>query len=308
MQDEPVMGPGTPSMDMPSREGGQAGDPGWEEPPVPPPGMPEMPAPTVPGDGGAMPGAVDRPGVVLVPHPDIVAGSVEIHPIADILPPMPEPRYERLEESVAVDGQQVRGTLFQGKLLDGRHRDRACDAAGIQLRVNELIGTEADALTYVLSANQYRRELTKSQRAAVAATLVPMISEQVAQERLEKVRRTWEAKREGGWREKVPSNLQADDVPTRARAVAADLMGVNDRYVADAMRLQREDPALFEKVRMGRVTLPAAMRQLAGSVTGAQARHVTTVRTRLNKFFRRVDEFPTLLDRLTQVMDELEGE
>lgn len=96
------------------------------------------------------------------------------------------------------------------KLLDRRHRDRACTAATVPLRVNELIGTDADALTYVLPANQHRRELTKSQRAAVAATPVPMVSEQVAEEGGEKVRQTWQTKREGG--------LQPEPPPSRTHA------------------------------------------------------------------------------------------
>ena len=190
--------------------------------------------------------------------------------------------------------------------------DQATDRAGTRrariagARIPSL--PTADALTYVLSVNQHRRELTKSQRAAVAATLIPMISEQVAKQRLEKVKQAWEAKREGGWLEEIPTNLEDDGERALSRTVAADLMGVSERYVSDAVRLQREAPTLFEKVRAGQLTVKAAIRRLAGSVTGAQARHVTTVCTRRNEFFRRVDEFPTLLDRLTQVMDELEGE
>jgi len=39
--------------------------------------------------------------------------------------------------------------------------------------------------------NQHRRDLTKSQRAAVAATRLPLISEEVNRKRVEKLRGTF---------------------------------------------------------------------------------------------------------------------
>ena len=309
MQNEPVMGPGTPLPGVPPAEGGQSVDPGSEGQTIPGPDMP-----SVPGDGegmGQTPGTTPPSGagrVALVPHADVEPGSIEPHPYADLLPRMTEGEYGRLRESIALDGQQIPATLFQGKLLDGRNRARACGDVGVPLRVNELVGTEAEALTYVLSANQHRRELTKSQRAVVAMGLLPMVSEEVAQERLEKIRKTWEAKRDAGWWELMPTNLDEADGPTRARAVAADMMGVSDRYVQYAVRVQREDAALLERVRSGQLTLTAAIRQLDGDVADEEARYLASVRRRLNRYYQRLDEFPTLLDRLTQLMDEIRGE
>ena len=106
----------------------------------------------------------------------------------------------------------------------------------------------------------------------------------------------------------MPTNLDEADGPTRARAVAADMMGVSDRYVQYAVRVQREDAALLERVRSGQLTLTAAIRQLDGDVADEEARYLASVRRRLNRYYQRLDEFPTLLDRLTQLMDEIRGE
>ena len=305
MQDEPVMGPGMPLPEVPPAEDGQGVGPGSEGQTMLGPDMPELPGG---GEGAGQTPPPVLPRVVLVPHADIEPGSAEVHPYADLLPRMAEGEYGRLRESIALDGQQIPATLFRGQLLDGRNRAQACAEVGVPLGVNELVGTETDALTYVLSANQHRRELTKSQRAVVAMDLLPMVSEKVARERLEKIRKTWEAKREGGWVELMPPNLGEADGRTLARAVAADMMGVSDRYVQYAVRVRREDPALLERVRSGQLTLTAAIRQLDGGTVDEEARYLTFVRRRLNRYYQRLDEFPTLLDRLTQLMDELAGE
>ena len=103
-----------------------------------------------------------------------------------------------------------------------------------------------------------------------------------------------------------PPNLQGAEGPVLSRVVAADLMGVNDRYVSDAMRLREGSAELFERVRAGRLTLVAACAQLSGTTLDGQARRLRSVRTRLNRLLRRPDRYPDLLDQLTQPMDRLE--
>ena len=56
------------------------------------------------------------------------------------------------------------------------------------------------------------------------------------------------------------------------RAIAAHIMGVVDRYVGDALWLQREAPDVFAQVRAGKTTLTAALTGLtATSAAGKQA-------------------------------------
>ena len=80
------------------------------------------------------------------------------------------------------------------------------------------LGIDTDALTYVFSANQHRRELARSRRAAVAATLVLRISEQVAERRPERIRQAWEGRRAAGCLALMPPNLEDGNGPVSSRA------------------------------------------------------------------------------------------
>jgi hypothetical protein len=59
--------------------------------------------------------------------------------------------------------------LYQGKILDGRNRYRACNKAGIKPRFSDYKG--ADPPAFIISRNLKRRYLNASQRAMAADSL-----------------------------------------------------------------------------------------------------------------------------------------
>ena len=73
-------------------------------------------------------------------------------------------------------------------------------------------------------------------------------------------------------------------------------------YVQWALRVQREDPELFEKIWNGRMTICAAIRELDGVTETESARRTRTLRRELNILFR--DPAPRFLERLEQVVAE----
>ena len=50
----------------------------------------------------------------------------ELHEYAEIFPAMSVAELEQLEEDIKAKGLQHKITLYQGKILDGRHRYEIC--------------------------------------------------------------------------------------------------------------------------------------------------------------------------------------
>lgn len=99
----------------------------------------------------------------------------EIHPLAEALPAMSEAEYQGLlADIIQAKGLLDPIILYQGKVLDGRHRLRACEEAGIEPRVEEYTGN--DPMAYVLAKNIKRRHLTPSQKAMALLRLSEVVS------------------------------------------------------------------------------------------------------------------------------------
>jgi len=98
----------------------------------------------------------------------------EIHPAATLFPMMGEAEFQQLKQDIKENGQQKWITFYDGKLLDGRNRMRACEELGIEPSTEE-IGDSGDGTfdpyKWVLSMNLRRRHLTDSQRSMIAGKL-----------------------------------------------------------------------------------------------------------------------------------------
>ena len=49
------------------------------------------------------------------------------HPLAELVPEMTQQQYERHKADIQANGQHESIKLFQGMIIDGRHRFRACN-------------------------------------------------------------------------------------------------------------------------------------------------------------------------------------
>ena len=100
------------------------------------------------------------------------------HPIASIFPMTTQAEYEALRDDIKENGIQSCGLLFEGMILDGRNRYKACEELGIRLDFEEVeLGEDADKfdpVQYVLSHNLHRRHLHQSQRAMIAAKMATL--------------------------------------------------------------------------------------------------------------------------------------
>jgi N6-adenosine-specific RNA methylase IME4/ParB-like chromosome segregation protein Spo0J len=93
----------------------------------------------------------------------------DLHDLCKLFPPMPEDQFNSLIDSIRDHGLLTPIMLHEGKILDGRHRYKACINLGIEPNFEEYEGE--DALGYVIALNLSRRHLDESQRAMIGARI-----------------------------------------------------------------------------------------------------------------------------------------
>lgn len=82
---------------------------------------------------------------------------------------LPDNELARLAEDIKAKGQILPITLYEGKILDGRNRYRACEMAGITPITKDYTGD--DPLGLIASLNDHRRHDTENERALVGARM-----------------------------------------------------------------------------------------------------------------------------------------
>lgn len=93
------------------------------------------------------------------------------HPYCLIFPPMTTEEFNGLRQDISLHGQHEPIITFDGKILDGRSRYNAVMSLGKKPYFKPFDGTAREALRYAVSKNLYRRHLSQSQKAAVAAEI-----------------------------------------------------------------------------------------------------------------------------------------
>ena len=171
------------------------------------------------------------------------SASLEIHPLAELFPPMSPAELDALTGDIGRNGLVEPVVLHEGKVLDGVHRLKACQSLGIEPRFETWNGEAGTPLQFVCSKNWSRRSLTPSQRAVVALA----------------VEREFAAEAKAGRPRRDEKGGNNATVSGKSRDKAAAVAGVSARYIADAKQLAKLDAKLLEQVRLGGMTLTTAM-------------------------------------------------
>lgn len=195
----------------------------------------------------------------------------EIHPAASAFPLMPEAELEQLAKDIATRGQDLPIVLHQGQVLDGRNRLLACERAGVPPKTVEWDGRGGSPTAFAVGANIHRRHLTESQRAMLAAELLPLF-EGEAKER---------QRAAGGDRRSVTAQGRGANGEGTAAAQAASAVGSAERSVQRAKAVAKQAPKLAEQVKQGEVTLKQAEKQIR---TREQLKQVKAYRPPQGKF------------------------
>ena len=167
----------------------------------------------------------------------LIADNLEIHPAALIMPEMTPQEYDEFKEDILGNGLIHPIVIFQGKVLDGRHRYNACRELGIEVWGRKWEGG-MDPIEYVVSNNIHRRHLTTTQRAKAAA----LAMDYHAAEAKERQRAAGAANLQKHHLESghVVEDIVVEPAPqlttenTKARDAAGRLFGVSGRSVSDA--------------------------------------------------------------------------
>ena len=97
-----------------------------------------------------------------------------LHPLCSIFPQMSEEEFDALRDDIKQHGQRDAIVLWDGQILDGRHRMQACLVLGIEPKFRTVEMTWDEAKAYVLSVNLTRRHLDASQRAIIASRMATL--------------------------------------------------------------------------------------------------------------------------------------
>jgi ParB-like chromosome segregation protein Spo0J len=94
--------------------------------------------------------------------------DLQFHPAAEIFPLMEDEPFDELVEDIRQHGLQVKIELYEGMVLDGRNRYKACLLAQKTILTTDVDDFVSDPVAHVVSLNARRRHLTKSQLAIAA--------------------------------------------------------------------------------------------------------------------------------------------
>ena len=97
------------------------------------------------------------------------------HPFTEVWPLMTGQHFAELKADIKANGLRVAIITYEGMVLDGRNRERACEETGIPPHyVETTASNDQEALDLVVSLNTHRRHLTTAQRAFAAEALAKL--------------------------------------------------------------------------------------------------------------------------------------
>src|SRR5262245_56248696 len=97
---------------------------------------------------------------------------IQFHPIANIFPLMEGKEFDDFKQSIKDNGLRDPIILYEGKILDGRNRYRACMFMNVEIQTEQFNG-RGDPVDFVLDRNLHRRHLSEGER-AMAVTKAKM--------------------------------------------------------------------------------------------------------------------------------------
>jgi hypothetical protein len=178
----------------------------------------------------------------------------------NIFPEAKAEDYSRLRDDIIENGfdESQPVTIYEGEILDGWNRQKACNEIGIKPTYTTFRGSDGDAIAFVMRTNK-RRNLNSGQWATVAADAEDLMAAIAA-----------EAEKNVGGRPKKRPEPEPIELQQKIVAVssnrnvtdtkAAELFNTNRTYVNQAVKMKQAAPEVFEKVKAGTMTMQDGMK------------------------------------------------
>lgn len=161
----------------------------------------------------------------------------ELHPLCTLFPRLKGNEFQCLVNDIKTNGLKSPIIIYDGMILDGGNRYRACVEAGVEPIFVSFCGDSI--VSFVLSANLHRRHLSPGQQAAIVAS---------AQD--------WAQAQTVG-KPKSGNVTGLDRVEDRMAQ-----SGASDKTQRMADKVAKADPELAKQVAHGEISLPRAIKSI----------------------------------------------
>jgi hypothetical protein len=224
---------------------------------------------------------------------------MKIHRLAKYFPLLEGEEFDQMVEDIRENGQNDIITMVGDEILDGVNRWRVCDKLGIEPKTKQLPSGK-DPLKFVISENIRRRQLDKSQKAALAVEMLPEFEKEAKEHLREGAIRGNISPVRAGRHEPEARDYSSEQERTSA-SMAARAVGASGRNVSKAKRVKEADEKLFEQVVRGDISVDKADLE----VSIKKSREIEDTKT--GKTIHRevppmVKEFCNLIDTAKEVL------
>jgi len=182
---------------------------------------------------------------------------------------MGEEQYKELKSDIEQNGCINKIWLYEGKILDGRNRYKACQELNQHFSFLEYKGDEP--IQFAISLNMKRRHLTSAQKAALAVKIEPMFAAESKKRQQAaggnhnpegRNQHTEEELRTVNKKIYQPTNNEPKKRKEQALQQAAKALNTNHVYVSQAKKIEKESPETFELLLEGKVSMKDASKEI----------------------------------------------
>jgi DNA modification methylase len=207
----------------------------------------------------------------------------------NIFPDMLENDYENLKQDIKVNGydNSMPITLFQGDIIDGWHRYKACEELQIKPVFVDFKGSETEAIEFIMRTNK-RRNLTSMQWACIAVE---------AEDIIKVIKAEAKARQIASLKQNKKDDTVGQQIAQRTNEVLADMFNTNKQYIKEATKLKAEEPEIYAEVQKGTKTITEAKKDIRSKTIAKEREEIKEkaklVKIKSNLFVADIKTFNT---------------